>query len=61
MMNRLFWVGLKSQPSSGDSRRNRSGHLTEHVAAIRDNLLFAAEALAHIGEQPAQPLLTEGK
>jgi hypothetical protein len=61
MLNRFYWIGLKSQPSSFSSRRNRSGQLTEHIEAIRENLLRAAEVLAHIGEQPAQLLLTEGK
>ena len=42
-LNRFYWVGLKSQPSGFNSRRNRSGQLTEHTQAVRDNVAFDIE------------------
>jgi hypothetical protein len=42
-LTRLFWVGLKSQPSSLGSKRNRSGQRTEHTQALRDNIGFDIE------------------
>jgi hypothetical protein len=58
---RLSWIGAKTFSQHGSSRRNRSGNAMEHAAANKTNLLLAAEVLAHIGEQPVQLLLTEGK
>ena len=58
---RLSWIGAKTFAQHGSSRRNRSGNAPEQAAANKTNLLMAADALAHIGEQPAQLLLTEGK
>ena len=43
MFNRFYWVGLKSQASGSSSRRNRSGQLTEHTQAVRDNVAFDIE------------------
>jgi hypothetical protein len=42
-LTRLFWVGLKSQPSSLGSKWNRSGQRTEHTQAVRDNIAFDIE------------------
>jgi len=55
--SRLFWIGLKSQPSSGESRRLRSGQLSEHTRAVRDNVAFDIEKAV---APSTQKLLTEG-
>jgi hypothetical protein len=57
MFKRLYWVGLKSQPNSGDSRRNRSGQLLEHTQAVRDNVAFDIEKAIAPNDQK---LVTEG-
>jgi hypothetical protein len=56
-LTRLFWVGLKSQPSSLGSNRNRSGHKTEHSRAVRDNIAFD---IAKATAPSEQKLLTAG-
>jgi hypothetical protein len=51
-LTRLFWIGLKSQPSSRSSKRNRSGQQTEHTQAVRDNIAFDIEqAVAKAGQK----------
>lgn len=56
-LTRLFWLGLKSQPNSYGSRSGRSGQLTEHTQAVRDNVAFDLERAIAPSDQK---VLTEG-
>jgi hypothetical protein len=58
---RLSWLGGKTYPQQGLSRRNRPGNAMEHAAANKINFLLAANVLAHIESQPTPVLLTDGK
>jgi hypothetical protein len=41
---RLAWLGGKSYPQSGDSRKARPGRKIEHTAALKENLRFDVNA-----------------
>lgn len=57
---RLSWLGAKTFPQHGSSRRNQSGHGPEHAEANREYLKRSADEFATTETKPVTPLLTDG-
>jgi hypothetical protein len=58
---RLSWIGAKTFPQHGISRKNQSGHGPEHAEANKEHRQRTADAVAAIETIPVQLLLADGE